>query len=40
MKISKGLMLAAVVLFVMNLTACGSKYSDVEETMNAQAKAM
>ena len=40
MKISKGLMLAAVVLFVLNLTACGSKYSDVEETMNAQAKAM
>lgn len=40
MKISKGLMLAAVVLFVLNLTACGSKYSDVEEAMNAQAKTM
>jgi hypothetical protein len=39
-KISKGLMLAAVVLFVLNLTACGSKYSDVEEAMNAQAKTM
>ena len=33
-------MLAAAVLFVLNLTACGSKYSDVEEVMNAQATAM
>ena len=40
MKISKGLLLAAAFLFVLNLTACGSKYSDVEEVMNAQAKAM
>ena len=40
MKISKGLLLAAVVLFVFNLTACSSKYSDVEEIMNAQVTAM
>jgi len=39
-KISKGLMLAVAVLFVLNLTACGSKYSEVEEVMNAQANAM
>jgi hypothetical protein len=39
-KISKGLMLAAAFLFVLNLTACGSKYSDVEGVMNAQATAM
>ena len=40
MKTSKGFMLAVAVLFVLNLTACGSKYGDVEEVMNAQAKAM
>ena len=40
MNISKGLMLATSFLFILNLTACGGKYSDAEEVMDAQATAM
>ncbi len=41
MKLSKGVMLAVTVLFVLTFAACGSsKYGDIKEVMNAQAKAM
>ncbi len=41
MKISKGMMLAVLVLFVLAFAACGgSEYGDMKEVMNGQAKAM
>jgi len=41
MKLSKGVMLAVMVLFVLSVAACGgSKYGDIKEVMNAQTKAM
>lgn len=41
MKISKGFMLAVMVLLGLTFAACGGgKYGDMKEAMNAQAKAM